>query len=106
MKFPGPKVSNNTVRCVVLHIDTFGNGITNVRNDFSLSFLSPGRMLRVRANGKSFKAKSVKTYSNVGVGELAVLKGSQGYLEVFAREHSASELLGLGVSDELVISAS
>ena len=106
LKLRGPKVSKNTVRCVVLHIDTFGNIITNVRNDFSLPFLSPGRVLRVLANGKSLKAKSVNTYSNVGIGELAVLKGSQGYLEVFAREQSASELLGLGASDELVVVAS
>ncbi len=105
LKFPGPKVSNNKVRCAVLHIDTFGNVITNVRNDFPVQFLSPSRLLRVLANGKSLKAKSVKTYSNVGIGELAVLKGSQGYLEVFAREESASELLGLGASDELVIVA-
>ena len=105
LKFPGPKVSNNTVRCAVLHIDTFGNVITNVRNDFPVQFLSPSRLLRVLANGKSLKAKSVKTYSSVGIGELAVLKGSQGYLEVFAREQSVSELLGLRASDELVIVA-
>ena len=105
LKLLEPKVSKNMARCIVLHIDTFGNVITNVRNDFFLPLLSPGRMLRVRANGKSFKAKSVKTYSNVGIGELALLRGSQGYLEVFARENSASELLGLGASDELVIGA-
>jgi S-adenosyl-L-methionine hydrolase (adenosine-forming) len=103
LKLPEPKVSKNMVRCSVLHVDTFGNVITNVRNDFFLPWLSPGGMLRVRANGKSLKAKSVETYSSVGVGELAVLKGSQGYLEVSARERSASELLGLGASDELVI---
>ncbi len=56
-------------------------------------------------NRKSLKAKSVRAYGDVGVGELAVLKGSQGYLEVSARERSASELLGLGASDELVIGA-
>ncbi len=105
LKLREPRVSKNIVRCMVLHIDAFGNVITNVRNGLSLPFLSLDRMLRVRANSKSLKAKSVKTYSDVGVGELAVVKGSQGYLEVFAREHSASELLGLGASDELVIGA-
>jgi S-adenosyl-L-methionine hydrolase (adenosine-forming) len=105
LRFRGPKVSKNIVRCTVLHIDAFGNVITNVRNDFSLPWLSSGRVLRVRASGKSLIAKSVKTYSDVGEGELALLKGSQGYLEVFARERSASEILGLGASDELVIGA-
>src|SRR5437867_1347842 len=106
LKLRGPKVSKNTVRCVVLHIDTFGNIITNVRNDFSLPFLSPGRVLRVLANGKSLKAKSVNTYSNVGIGELDVIKGSQGYLEVFAEQSASELLLGLGASDELVVVAS
>lgn len=105
LRLERPKVSKDRIRCVVLHVDIFGNIITNVRSSLDLEWLSPGRELHIEARGRSLKAKFARTYSEVGVGKLSVLRGSQGYLEIAARERSALESLGVVASEGLVIVA-
>ncbi len=101
---PKPRISKKQLTCAVLHVDTFGNVITNVANHFAKGRFRLGQRLRIESRIVARVARYATTYSDVRLGELTVLQGSQGYLELAAREDSASELVGLKVRDELIIS--
>ncbi len=103
LKLSEPESSRGQLRCIVLHVDAFGNIITNARNSLKTWF-TPGRRLSVYTKGRSMGATWSVTYGDVRPGELAVLRGSQGYLELAVREGNAGELLGVESRDELVIS--
>ncbi|HEB54399.1 MAG TPA: hypothetical protein ENI87_14195 [bacterium] len=72
----------------VVHVDRFGNLITNVKADRIATGTVVGMAGRQLGLGSS--------YSDVGVGELLAYVGSFGLLEVAAREARADELLGVG----------
>ena len=83
----------------ILHVDHFGNAITNIRREH---FSEPGGALRVDVGGYSVWGP-VESYAGVGVGEPLVIWGSAGFLEVAVREGSAAGALGIGVGDPVVV---
>jgi S-adenosylmethionine hydrolase len=68
---------------VVVHIDHFGNLITNLPG--------PARAVQI---GEAV-APPVRTYSDVARGALACYVGSAGTLEIAVRDRSAADLLGV-----------
>jgi S-adenosylmethionine hydrolase len=80
----------------VLSVDVFGNVIT------SLDVEGFGGMGRVRLVAPVSQVLSwVSTYAALGPGEVGLLAGSQGYLELAVRGGSAAALLGLSRGDGL-----
>jgi len=79
----------------VLHIDRFGNVVTNVTVDALAG--SQGRV-EVDVGGTTVRGL-VKTYAQ-GQG-LAALIGSHGYLELALTNGSTAESLGVRVGDEV-----
>ncbi len=77
----------------VLHIDRFGNVITSLRP-------APGIAVRV---GQETIRRHARTYSEVPAGELFLIEGSSGYLEIALNQGSAGERLGAGVGFELEV---
>ena len=75
-------------RAYVIHIDTFGNIIT----DLNSSMIPASPTFHV---GHHTIHGVQKTYSDVGVGELVAYVGSQNTLELAVREGSAMDQLGL-----------
>ncbi|MEM1578525.1 MAG: S-adenosyl-l-methionine hydroxide adenosyltransferase family protein [Archaeoglobaceae archaeon] len=76
------------LRCRVIHVDRFGNLITNV----------PGNVVR---DAKGFyllgvKFPMVRIYQDVNIGDPLALIGSFGTLEFSIREGNASKSLGIG----------
>jgi S-adenosylmethionine hydrolase len=82
----------------VLHVDRFGNLITNIRSD-NLR----GKDVMVEVAGQHIQG--ISDYYAQKEGIMAVV-GSSGYLEISLRDGSACDFLGIGVGDEIrVISA-
>ena len=81
---------------VILHVDRFGNLITN----FQVRPHQHG--IRVRAGGRWIDQIS-RTFTDVDRGELLAYIGSSGYLEIAAREASAARILSLDVGDTVQI---
>ena len=79
----------------VLHIDRFGNVVTNVPDAL---LRQEGQTLTIEIGGRTIEGLSA-TYS-AGEG-LAALIGSHGNLEVAVRDGSAAQLLGTKVGDEV-----
>ena len=96
-----PSFTENSLRGVILHIDHFGNAITNVRKDPFMeikgdkSFQIFIRNLRMQ--------RIVGSYADVAKGEALALFSDNGHLEIAIREGSAAQLLGLKVQDMITI---
>jgi len=89
LPLPEPYRAADHLAGEVVHVDRFGNLITNVPGEW----LAPGARARV-AGGPA--APLVRTYAEVAPGALAALVGSAGMLEISVRDGSAAERLGVG----------
>lgn len=78
----------------VVHVDRFGNLITNLR--LSEAHPLPQDLADIRIVIKGQTLPLAYTYAGVPVGALVALVGSSGYLEIAVREGSAAERLGAG----------
>jgi len=92
---PEPAVCSTGVKCVVLHRDHYGNLVLNLDIDSWAGRLQGARM---RIGG--YEMVLVSYYAAIPEGCLGLVTGSQGKLEIAAREYSAARLLGLDPGDE------
>ncbi len=93
-----PRFSESGLECRVVHQDRFGNLILdlNIRDWVG------------RLKGRKFRLKDldlfpVSYYAAIPDGCLGLVPGSQGRLEIAAREKSAADLLETGPGDRVVI---
>ncbi len=96
LKIPVPaKVRDTLVQATVIAIDQFGNLITNLRPKELAAFAGgesrPCKVLAGKREISSFR----KTFAEGKPGELFVVPGSSGYLEIVMREGSAASELAL-----------
>jgi len=96
-----PVVDANSIRGVVVHIDSYENLITNIPRSL---------FKKVVGNKKfsiSFRSGSVSTisdsYGDVRPGEIVALFASNDMLEVAINKGNASSLLGIGWNDTVFI---
>lgn len=84
----------------VLWIDRFGNAQLNVDpadiDDF-------GDRVRLRFNDEQRTARRVRTYADIGPGEVGLVVDSYGLVSVVVDRHSAADVLGLAPSTEVRI---
>lgn len=80
----------------ILHVDHFGNLITNVRPTKAESSIS------VAVRGRRIEALS-NTFGDVEAGELVAYIGSSGHLEIAIRNGNAAQSLGMDVGDAVRI---
>lgn len=88
----------NLEKGAVVYIDSFGNIITNLEEDYS-----PGEELILHYKTKTIPARFVRTFGEAKRGEFIVLRGSSGWLEVDLREGSAAKILGVKVGERIKI---
>jgi len=96
--FSSASIKDGFIECEVLHVDSFGNVVTNVRPDdlFAID-VRKGSSLRLGKRRFSF----FQTYSDVAKGSLVGLIGSHGFFEISASQCDASRLLRLKVGKKL-----
>jgi S-adenosylmethionine hydrolase len=89
-----PTFQRGNAICEVLHIDTFGNVVTNLtRTQFPKLHLKLGKNARMAIGKKRLAVRLVRTYSDLKMDELGILIGSHGFVEVACRETSAAKRL-------------
>ncbi len=90
------RTSGTVLEGVVVHVDHFGNLITNISREH-LAALDPGgdALLSVRVGDATIEGVH-RAYAEVGLGRLLAVIGSAGLLEVSANRRSAADLLGVG----------
>jgi len=93
-------VENDAVGEVV-HVDHFGNVITNLH----LEHKQPSSGFRVDLPSRDLHFTQLnRTYGDVDEGKPLLLVGSHGFLEIAVRQGSASEQFGLEPGDQVVVS--
>lgn len=98
MAFPMVEVSGDVLHGRVIHVDHYGNLITNITAATLRGFIGgePGARLSIGI-GEHHVRELVDFYAQSKPGELVALVGSSGLLEVAAREASAAAKLGVEV---------
>jgi len=91
LKKPHPRVTKRAIRGQVIHIDRFGNLITNIHRDH-LDRLSGQINIRV---GSALISGLSHYYAQGRPGALVALIGSSGYLEIGRRDGRAADALGI-----------
>ena len=94
-----PSVSASSVVGQVLHVDGFGNAVTNIRGDQ----LTNHETCVVEVSSQVVKGVR-ETYGQVGPGEGVALIGSQGTLEVSVNGGNAAQQWGIARGDEVRVS--
>ncbi|MCI4352831.1 MAG: SAM-dependent chlorinase/fluorinase [Thermoplasmata archaeon] len=101
-EIPPAEVEPERVKGLVLHIDRFGNIITNIPSSVGPS---AGSRLVVRVGRRpSRRGTRQRTYSDLSPASWGVLGSSFGYLELAARESSAAHRFGARVGDRVRVS--
>jgi hypothetical protein len=90
----------NRVTGEILHVDGFGNVVTNIaEKDIEGIGVSQGSSLKV--DGLQGRLRFCKTYGEVEVGEPLALIGSHGFLEISVNQGDASKIFGQKIGDKL-----
>ncbi|HUL22300.1 MAG TPA: SAM-dependent chlorinase/fluorinase [Thermodesulfobacteriota bacterium] len=102
LKFEGPFIRGGKLLGEVLHIDTFGNLVSNIDEERLFRF-TRGRSFVIRTGGKTIPGLK-RGYWEGKKGELIALLGSGGFLEISVREGNAQRILKAKREDPIVIS--
>jgi S-adenosylmethionine hydrolase len=89
---PDPERTNDGWRATVWHVDRFGNLVTNL----PAGYVPPTAVV---ARGDGGRARRVETFAQGAAGEVVILEGSSGLLELVVNGGSAAEATGLGRGD-------
>ncbi|MBI5237350.1 MAG: SAM-dependent chlorinase/fluorinase [Deltaproteobacteria bacterium] len=100
LKIPQPKKKGRVIRGEVIHIDSFGNLIVNIKSE-DIERLSAKQ---VSASIKGAVLKGIKkTYGLAKQGSLLALIGSSGFLEIAVNQGNASKTLFAKLNDEVIL---
>jgi S-adenosyl-L-methionine hydrolase (adenosine-forming) len=104
LPFPVPYLSKGEVLGEIVHIDRFGNAITNLtpRDLEALPEKARKRKLAVKAKGKAFPLAAF--YAAAGNGKPAAVPGSSGFLELAIDNGNAAKKFGLKRGDAVKVS--
>ncbi|HYW76541.1 MAG TPA: SAM-dependent chlorinase/fluorinase [Gammaproteobacteria bacterium] len=98
MDWPQPQRTRDGWLAHVIHIDRFGNLITNLAGG---ALDAPGERWRVRL-GDELRIDGIRgTFADTDIGAPVAYVGSSGFLEVAVRNGSAQRAWGLGVGDTI-----
>lgn len=96
---PVASVASAGIDAVVLHVDRFGNIVTNAP---SSAGPAEGRTMTVRfGRGRLLHGTRHRTYTDLGPAGWGILGSSFGFLEVSCREASAAQRFGAHVGDRV-----
>ena len=96
-----PVKNSTSISGEVVHVDRFGNIITNIR---WIEIGNLGDFLTLKASVKDKKISfSSGSYSSVPINTLVALEGSSGFLEIAKRGGSAGETLAAAPGDRVLV---
>jgi hypothetical protein len=86
----------------VLHIDDFGNIITNIDIN-NLPKNSYRKMIRVESTVSKLNLRLCKSYSESKIGDLLILIGSHGFIEISANQDNAANKLKIQPGQKIIL---
>ncbi|MEM4587322.1 MAG: SAM-dependent chlorinase/fluorinase [Candidatus Jordarchaeales archaeon] len=107
ISLPKPQLQGSKIVSTILHIDRFGNVITNVSSEVLYKLkVTYGSKLKAIVKGETIEAPLEKSYGYVPVGSFVFVTNSYGLLELAVNQDNAAKILGLKKGDviEIVLS--
>jgi S-adenosylmethionine hydrolase len=105
-EFAKPQINRGRVAGEVLHVDGFGNVISNISaEDLDKAGFLKGDSLSARIGGKTLTSKFFSAYGEVPAGTALALIGGTNFLEVAVNQGNASRKFKAKVGDSFNISA-
>jgi S-adenosylmethionine hydrolase len=98
---PISRLEDDRLVAEVLWVDRFGNLQLNVSED---DVETMGDRISLRFNDRVRTAQRVSTYGDITPGSVGLVVDSYGLLSICLDRHSAAAELGLGPSDEVILS--
>ncbi|MBN1793783.1 MAG: SAM-dependent chlorinase/fluorinase [Candidatus Omnitrophica bacterium] len=105
LNLPQPIVNNDAIEGTVLHIDSFGNILTNIHRSHLAHFDTDQRQYIIHIGQITFTGIS-QTYAEQRMGETFALFSSSDFLEIATRERSVAALLGAHIGQAVVLKRS
>jgi len=104
-EFAKPRWRKDELPGEVLHIDDFGNIITNIsQKDLKKAGITEGSKLSIKLKGKTIKMKFCSTYGEAPVKTLLALIGSHDFLEIVVNQGNASKKFKTKAGNSVTIS--
>ena len=104
LDLPIAKISQKSISCHVVYVDSFGNIVTDVtRNQLQALSQRKGKTAHLVSKGREYDCFLADSYSDIPRGRVGLLIGSQGHLEVAQREANAAIRLKLRLGDSIRI---
>jgi len=102
--FAKPCLTRDALVGEVLHVDDFGNVVTNIsRAEYEKVGMREGEVLRFRLRDRVVKLRFCSAYGEVSVGKSLALIGSHDFLEVSVNQGRASERFGVKAGDKVSV---
>ncbi|MBU1699943.1 MAG: SAM-dependent chlorinase/fluorinase [Candidatus Eisenbacteria bacterium] len=96
-----PETWHNMIKGEAIHIDSYGNIITNISQKLFKSVIA-GRSFLIEINGRKIN-RLTRTYQDGEMGKFLALFGSTGMLEISVRGGSAQRRIGAGKGDFVLV---
>lgn len=103
LKIEEPELEADKLHGRILHIDDFGNLITNIDAGLMKKFESPGSRLTIETREKVIGAKFVRAFGDVKQGEKLCYIGSAGLLEIAKNTGNLAEELEANSEDKIIL---
>jgi len=100
LKLPEPKFSESKIEAKVMHVDRFGNVITNIPSE--KFFARHGEEVMVIAADEQVKCRYVKAYAYAPMGNPLITDGGTGYIEFSINRGNAASRFGISPGDKIV----
>jgi S-adenosylmethionine hydrolase len=89
----------------VLHIDNFGNIISNISiEDFKTTGIHEGNLLSIKIDNKTMNLYFHSVYGEVNIGSPLALFNSSNFFEISVNQGNASKLFKIKVGDPIKVS--
>jgi S-adenosyl-L-methionine hydrolase (adenosine-forming) len=105
LSMPRPEDDAQEIRGTVLHVDRFGNLLTNLTPANAARMFNPSARFRVLVGAAEVK-RLVNTFSEGQPGEAVAYVGSSGFLEIGVNRGNAARALGAGRATHVRVSFS
>ena len=102
ISFPQAVQKENKISGEILHIDHFGNIVTNISEEKIKQFQTKNFELNLGAT--SLKVRLVRSYADGQQKEPIAIIGSHGFLEIAVNQFDASKIFRTKIGDEIIIS--
>jgi len=106
-RFAKPYLKGDELFGEVLHVDNFGNVVTNISvKDLEKMGVQEGRFLYVKLGDKTLKLKLCSAYGEVPARSPLTIIGSSDFLEVSVNQGDASKAFQVKTGDPIKVSSS